>query len=215
MKKGKIFNLISGILDILLGIAFLAIIALFFLSKYKILPAMTESSLLSFLYLVSPLITSLESIEIFAVYLAIMGIFGICSIIFGSVTINKIRKEPGEYYKRGGNLITFFILELIPLALLVAMLVVSLKAESIEVYLTTITSVLAFIEILRLIGIIRFFCGRKAHFKPAPTFSEYTPTGEKKDAATQLQELSALKDVGDISEKEFLAKKTNLLNDKK
>jgi glucan phosphoethanolaminetransferase (alkaline phosphatase superfamily) len=111
MKRGKELLVISGLFDILFALGLFTLVILSFVGF-----AYAGSLFVPFLTILTSFIPTipLTLLEIISYgFLALLGIFGILSLVFGSLAIAKARKEEGEYYKRGAGLITAVVFETI------------------------------------------------------------------------------------------------------
>jgi len=165
MKRGKIFNLFAGILDILFALFVFTLIVLFFVTNTAFVNGIMGPMFLSVLSLLANIGLEIPygQLQLLRyIFAGILGLIGLLSLIFGSVTVSKIRKEPIKYYK-GGSVITFAILETIALALFVASLVYFSSTSSI-----ILVSVFGLIVLLRYIGIGFLYSGKKKYLSETP-----------------------------------------------
>lgn len=113
MKKGKNLLLVSGIFDILFALGLFALIILyFFRMDYVSQLTLSVWSIISMLIYVP---FSYIQIIHYSV-LGFLGLVGLLSLIFGSVSIARVRNDQKRYYHKGGRLIAFVVLETIALA---------------------------------------------------------------------------------------------------
>lgn len=169
MSKGKFLNLFAGIFDILLALSLIAVATLALAFNIEFINTLLGSMLLSsfiFLESIGLPVSGLNQIEILSyIFIGILSLVGLLSLIFGSVTVSKIRKKPETYHKLG-SVITFFILEIIALTFFIILLV---SAYSLGAVIAT--SALGTILVLRFVGILFISCERKRYLKETPIAS--------------------------------------------
>ncbi len=166
MKKGKSFLLVSGIFDIIFALGLFTLIALSFFQINYI-----SQLVFSVFSIVSVIIGNpLPYIEIINYStLGLLGLIGLLSLIFGSVSIARVRKDQKGYYYKGGRLIGYVIIETIILAFL-AFLLSRLFIFPIMTILPSIAivSLLALIVLFRYISLGMFYCGKKKYIESTP-----------------------------------------------
>ena len=160
MKKGKGLIAFAGVLDILFSLGLFAVIALYFANVDFV-----SGLFLSFWSVCSMFITlTLDLLELLNYALiGFIGLVGLFSLIFGSVSIARTKKEPKSFYNKGGRLIVFAILETIVLALFVFFLIKYYSLISVIV-----VSLLGAIVFFRYIGIFVFFSGKRKYTRETP-----------------------------------------------
>jgi hypothetical protein len=165
MKKGKVLNILAGTLDIVFALALLTAIVLSLFANIPFINETLGGMLLSFLGLLVKIGLSVNPSQIqilMYIFLGILAVIALLSLIFGSITVSKARKEPKKYY-RGGSVITFAIFETIGLAILASLLAYFSSLLSI-----VFVSVFGLIVILRYVGIGLLFCGKKKYLNETP-----------------------------------------------
>lgn len=174
MKKGKVLNLLAGLFDVLLGIALIAISVLSILALFEIIPLMNYFGFLiePFLLLWFLIFESIASLDILMfVYLAVVALFGILTLIFGSVTLGRVRKDQSGYYKKGCRLIGYSVVETVILLFFAAHMIPYILLEAAFTTLLPLiilNGVILIIVILRYVGMGRFYCGRKKYLTETP-----------------------------------------------
>lgn len=169
MKKGKIINLLAGIFDILFALGMFAVIGLHFLETNFIYSMSGPIYYLLFVVLGFP-ISYMNSLTF--VYLGIIGLIGLFSLIFGSATLVRIGKEREKYYRKGGRLISYAVIETV--ISLIFMLIHLIPCVLGVITLTNalvalIANLLIFVIILfRYIGIGLFYSGKKKYLAETP-----------------------------------------------
>lgn len=170
MKRGKIINLSAGIFDIIFGVGMIAFIVLFFLTGMEILGAEVGEFLvqpfMSLFVLVVKLGIDLtvDSIKLIPyIFLALIAVFGILSLVFGSLSVSRTRKDQKKYYRKGGRLIAYAVVETIVLAIFIVLLAYHYSAMSV-----IFVSVLGLVVLLRYIGIGLFYAGKKKFVAETP-----------------------------------------------
>lgn len=172
MKKGKNLLLVSGIFDILFALGLFALIILyFFRMDYVSQLTLSVWSIISMLIYVP---FSYIQIIHYSV-LGFLGLVGLLSLIFGSVSIARVRNDQKRYYHKGGRLIAFVVLETIALAILILLLIrlfplPTMTILSITTILPTIAIavLLALIVLLRYISLGMFYSGKKKYIQTTP-----------------------------------------------
>lgn len=158
MKRNKGINIAAGTIDFLFALGLFTLIVLYFVQ----INLLGES--ISSLQYISEKLFAYNDLEVLKyVLIGIIGLIGLLSFIFGLSTISKSRKETEGYYKSGGCLITFAVIETLFLALLIAFLVLTFSIPAV-----VIVSVLSLVVFLRYIGIIRFYCEKKKYAQELP-----------------------------------------------
>lgn len=164
MNRGKVFHLLAGILDILFALSLFAVIILFFVSETEFIVGPFVSFFSIFLKIGGGVESLIENIELVSyILLGIFGIIGILSLIFGSLSIARSRKEEKKYYHKGGRLIGYAVVETIGLAFFVTLL-----AFYYSLFSVIAVSIFGLIVILRYIGIGFFYSGRKKFVSETP-----------------------------------------------
>ncbi|MGN0748663.1 MAG: SHOCT domain-containing protein [Christensenellales bacterium] len=215
MRKGRGLLTTAGVLNIIFGLGLIAIVAMFFLysEPFEILIG-TFISILN-LILQDPIASLVYGSYGAIVIYAILGIF---SFIIGIVTVVKSKKEAGEYYKKIGSFIYFTISEALILAFFVFNFVVYFtNTATIDIPLICLTGLAFIIFVLLFLGTIRLGIGKKQALKPTvdvktiPQLNEYND--ESVDLITKIKRLNALKDSGEITQKQYLDAKAKLLGE--
>lgn len=214
MRKGKNYFVLSGALNIILGIALIAIVVMFF-----VFPDFVARISSSFAFELSLVIKDPVALIIYSLYgvVAIYTLLGALSLIFGIITIAKSKKETGSYYNKFGVHIYFLISEALCFAFFLASFVVVFVNGVVDIPLICISALSFMVLLLQFIGTIRFGIGKKQILKPSinekniPELQEYNFDGA--DLITKIRRLNALRDSGEITQKQYFDAKTKLLGE--
>ncbi|MCI6542507.1 MAG: SHOCT domain-containing protein [Firmicutes bacterium] len=214
MRKGKNCFVLSGALNIILGIALISIVVMFF-----VFPDFVAGIGSSFAFELSLVIKDPVALIIYSLYgvIAVYGLIGILSLIFGIITIVKSKKETGSYYNKFGIHIYFLISEILCFAFFLASFIVVCVNNGFDIPLICISALSFMVLLFQFIGTIRFGIGKKQILKPSfeekivPELREYNDEGV--DLITKIRRLNALRDSGEISEKQYLESKAKLLGE--
>ena len=100
MKKGYILNILAGVLEILLGVGFIAALVITLVSEESAIGGALTTPILSFFMLIFQ--DEVFGAIVYTVYsmMFVYSVFAVCFIVYGSVTIAFMRREAGEYYKK-------------------------------------------------------------------------------------------------------------------
>lgn len=175
MKKGKNLLLVSGIFDIVFAVGLFALIALSFFGINYI--SQFVYSVWSMALMIDPNFVNYVQIIVYGT-LGLLAIIGLLSLIFGSVSVARVRKDEKGYYNKGGRLIAFVILETIALLFLAFLLAVLLGVLPLPTIFSLtiidllpaiiIVGFLALIVVFRYISLGMFYSGKKKYIQTTP-----------------------------------------------
>ena len=214
MKKGKVYFAISGILNIIFSLGIIAIIVLNFLLPEYV--NIIINYLKSFVSIITDKFPVDFPVTPILLIIIILGIIALVNFIYGLVIIYKTRKEKKYYYKQNKSLIFFLISDFLVLSFFIAVNVYFfVKTKSYDI-LPICLVILPFISFLfKFIGLIRYAIGKrkleKRNLEKMQKLPEFDSLEMDGDLITKLKKLNALKDSGDISEKEYMSAKNKLL----
>lgn len=218
MRRGVTVNILAGALEILFGISLIGLIVYISLSSsdfsigFGILTPILR--FFSLFYFESGIGTVI--ISFYAIYV-VLSILTICLIVYGSVTIAFMRREAGEFYKKKKSMTFFLVSSFIFLAYLIVGLILSSVDSSFDIFTFVLTILSCAIVVLRFIGYVAYCKGIKLAPKATeqnkfiPELKEYNNSNV--DLVTKLKHLNALKDNGDVSEKEYNEIKKKLIGE--
>lgn len=216
MKKGATVNIIAGAMEIFLGIYLLVVTVLMAVLGMEIpigYGLITPISVLLSIFSESGL-----SLVFIAVYLtlAVIGILSLILILYGSLTITFMRKEAGEFYKKKKSMSFFLISSFIYTLYFLFGFFYSVSSELFDIFSLVLSVFSIAIFVLRFIGLIQYRHGMSdapkatESEKVVPQLGEYN---ENADLVTKLKRLNAMRDMGQISEKEYNEIKKKLIGE--
>lgn len=175
MKKGKVINLLAGLFDVILGLGLIAIVVLSVLEMFGIIPwaiyfgFLMEPLIFLWILIFNSLPASPE-ILIFG-YLGVVALFGLLTLIFGSVTLARVRKDQTRYYRKGCRLIGYAVVETIILLFFAAHMIPYIMLGvpfMVLLPLLILNAVIFKIVVARYIGMGMLYCGRKKYLAETP-----------------------------------------------
>lgn len=216
MKKGATINIIAGAMEIVLGVYLLVVAVLMgVLGTDVAIGYGLAMPITAFLSILSEGGLELVLVAVYLVFVVI-GILSLILILYGSLTIAFMRKEAGEFYKKKKSMSFFLISSFIYTLFFLFGFFFSISTELFDVF-SLIISIFSFaIFVLRFIGLIQYRRGMSSAPKATesereiPQLKEYN---ENADLVTKLKHLNAMKDMGEISEKEYNEIKKKLIGE--
>lgn len=217
MKKGYILNILAGVLEILLGVGFIAALVITLVSEESTIGGALTTPILSFFMLIFQ--DEVFGAIVYTVYsmMFVYSVFAVCFIVYGSVTIAFMRREAGEYYKKKKSITFFLVSSCLAFAYCFVGFIIALSSGTFDGLAFAITIISGAALVLRAVGYVAFRRGMKLAPKPTeqdkyiPELNEYND--ENVDLVTKLKRLNAMKETDQITEKEYNDIKTKLLGE--
>lgn len=217
MKKGYILNILAGVLEILLGVGFIAALVITLVSEESAIGGALTTPILSFFMLIFQ--DEVFGTIVYTVYsmMFVYSVFAVCFIVYGSVTIAFMRREAGEYYKKKKSITFFLVSSCLAFVYCLVGFIIALSSGTFDGLAFAITIISGAALVLRAVGYVAFRRGMKLAPKPTeqdkyiPELNEYND--ENVDLVTKLKRLNAMKETGQITEKEYNDIKTKLLGE--
>lgn len=214
MRKGKNCFVLSGALNIILGIALIAIVVMFF-----VFPDFVAGISSAFALELNLVVKDTVALILYSLYgvIAVYAVLGILAFVFGIITVIKSKSEAGNYYRGIGTHIYFLISETLYFAFFLASFIVVCVNGVVDIPLICICALSFMVLLFQFIGTIRFGIGKKQILKPSfeekivPELREYNDEGV--DLITKIRRLNALRDSGEITQKQYFDAKAKLLGE--
>lgn len=216
MKKGATVNIIAGAMEIFLGVYLLVVAVLMAVLGTEIsIGYGLTTPITAFLSILSDSGLGILFIAIYLIF-AVVGILSFILILYGSLTIAFMRREAGEFYKKKKSMSFFMISSFIYTLFFLFGFFFSVSSELFDVF-SLILSLFSFaIFVLRFVGLIQYRRGMSSAPKATESEREIPQLGEyneNADLVTKLKRLNAMKDMGQISEKEYNEMKKKLIGE--
>lgn len=217
MKKGYILNILAGVLEILLGVGFIATLVIALVGEESTIGGALMTPILSFFTLIFQ--DEVFGAIIYTLYsmMFVYSIFAVCFIVYGSVTIAFMRREAGEYYKKKKSMTFFLVSSCLAFAYCLVGFIIALSSGTFDGLTFALTIISGAALILRIIGYIAYRRGMNLAPKATeeekyiPQLNEYNDEGV--DLVTKLKRLNTMKETGQITEKEYNDIKTKFLGE--
>lgn len=217
MKKGYILNILAGVLEILLGVGFIATLVIALVGEESTIGGALMTPILSFFTLIFQ--DEVFGAIIYTLYsmMFVYSIFAVCFIVYGSVTIAFMRREAGEYYKKKKSMTFFLVSSCLAFAYCLVGFIIALSSGTFDGLTFALTIISGAALILRIIRYIAYRRGMNLAPKATeeekyiPQLNEYNDEGV--DLVTKLKRLNTMKETGQITEKEYNDIKTKFLGE--
>lgn len=179
MKKGYILNILAGVLEILLGVGFIATLVIALVGEESTIGGALMTPILSFFTLIFQ--DEVFGAIIYTLYsmIFVYSVFTVCFIVYGSVTIAFMRREAGEYYKKKKSMTFFLVSSCLAFAYCLVGFIIALSSGTFDGLTFALTIISGAALVLRAVGYVAYRRGMKLAPKPTeqdkyiPELNEY------------------------------------------